>query len=385
MNLSAVKQQLFSYIVGEIYEAAHNPPNWQTVLDLVCRLTKSNSATLMFLDQDIGKACMKFSTGLSKQILWEYNEHWCSKDPSYDLHKRLVPVGVARACHQLVPNREELESMSPEFYRWLKQCDRYYIAGATLFSEDKLHAAISVQRSEEMGEWSDQRMDMLTALVPHIQRALKIHRQLALLETEEKALRLGFDKMVMGLALIDRFGEIVYTNPMANNILQGHPSLTRRGNRIYATHREDGHKLAEMLNEAIQSDAGLDREPRAIGLRSPASSQVLPVLVTPVSKGDRLADADSNRVRAAIYFSDPQHSHPMSPDTLMKTYGLTAAEAWVAIGVANGLSLEDVAEQSGTSINTARSQLRSIFRKTNTSRQAELVKLLLTGPFSIAS
>lgn len=384
VSLSAVKQRLFSHIVGEIYEAAHNPPKWQDVLDLVCRLTNSNSATLMFLDNDRGRASLHFCSGLSEHVLQEYNDHWCGQDPSYDLHKRLVPVGIAKACHQLIPDRAGLEAMSPDFYQWLKKHDRYYIAAATLFSEDRLHAAISVQRSQDKGRWSNRRMEMLTELVPHIQRALKIHRQLALLETEEKALQLGLDKMVMGLVLLDRGGEIVYTNPMADDIIRTHPALRRQGERLFANHHDDSRKLVKLVNEAILASTN-DHEPQAIGLRNPSGYDVLPVLITRVNKGDRLADADTNRIRAAIYFSDPSHSHPMSPDTLTETYGLTVAEAWVAIGIANGVSLEDLAEQGGTSINTARSQLRSIFRKTNTRRQAELVKLLLTGPFSIAS
>ena len=41
--------------------------------------------------------------------------------------------------------------------------------------------------------------------------------------------------------------------------------------------------------------------------------------------------------------------------------------------IAEGNSLEEVAEQRGVTMNTVRSQLKQVFSKTDTSRQGELV------------
>jgi DNA-binding CsgD family transcriptional regulator len=48
--------------------------------------------------------------------------------------------------------------------------------------------------------------------------------------------------------------------------------------------------------------------------------------------------------------------------------------------LSRGLSLEQAADQRGVSLNTARGQLKRIFSKTQTNRQAELVRLVLQGP-----
>ncbi len=63
-------------------------------------------------------------------------------------------------------------------------------------------------------------------------------------------------------------------------------------------------------------------------------------------------------------------------ETLQAIFGLTKAEARLAIELACGQTLEDIADEHGVSISTARVQLKSIFAKTGTSRQAELVALL---------
>ena len=61
---------------------------------------------------------------------------------------------------------------------------------------------------------------------------------------------------------------------------------------------------------------------------------------------------------------------------LSKIFGLTFAEAKLAAALANGTSLEEAAEELHISRETARSQLKIVFGKTDTHRQSQLVALL---------
>jgi DNA-binding CsgD family transcriptional regulator len=64
------------------------------------------------------------------------------------------------------------------------------------------------------------------------------------------------------------------------------------------------------------------------------------------------------------------------PRTLQRMFGLTTAEMRLASGLASGCAPTDLARQQHVSRATVRSQLASIFAKTQTRRQAELVALL---------
>jgi DNA-binding CsgD family transcriptional regulator len=61
---------------------------------------------------------------------------------------------------------------------------------------------------------------------------------------------------------------------------------------------------------------------------------------------------------------------------LRETYSLTQAEARLAAYLADGSRLDDFAAGLGISKETARTQLKAVFVKTRTGRQAELVALL---------
>jgi pimeloyl-ACP methyl ester carboxylesterase/DNA-binding CsgD family transcriptional regulator len=63
--------------------------------------------------------------------------------------------------------------------------------------------------------------------------------------------------------------------------------------------------------------------------------------------------------------------------TVQEAFGLTAAEVDIVRGITLGLPLKDIAEQRGRSIETVRTQLRSILAKTETHGQSELVRVVL--------
>ena len=72
----------------------------------------------------------------------------------------------------------------------------------------------------------------------------------------------------------------------------------------------------------------------------------------------------------------------LDPDTLCSRYGLTPAEARVAVALAEGLQPMAIAERLGITRTTVAFHMRNTFAKTHTGRQAELVSLLLRSALS---
>jgi DNA-binding CsgD family transcriptional regulator len=66
-------------------------------------------------------------------------------------------------------------------------------------------------------------------------------------------------------------------------------------------------------------------------------------------------------------------------DRLRCHFGLTLAEARLALHLVTGETLRTAAAKLSISYETARSHLKNIFHKTGTGRQAELVVVVLTA------
>ena len=69
---------------------------------------------------------------------------------------------------------------------------------------------------------------------------------------------------------------------------------------------------------------------------------------------------------------------------LADAYGLTVSEARLLSALMDGKRLEDAATELRVSVNTVKTHLQNIFRKTETRRQSELLSLVLTGPATLA-
>lgn len=83
---------------------------------------------------------------------------------------------------------------------------------------------------------------------------------------------------------------------------------------------------------------------------------------------------------------DPQSEtlynlHYSGSDPWRQSFGLTPAEANLASILMTGKSLEEATDQLAISMNTAKTQLKAIFSKTETSGQGEIIRLL---PLSVA-
>jgi DNA-binding CsgD family transcriptional regulator len=82
---------------------------------------------------------------------------------------------------------------------------------------------------------------------------------------------------------------------------------------------------------------------------------------------------------AVLFITDPERSHGPVDFLFRELYDLTDAEVRLVTELLEGGGLTVAAERLGVSRNTAHSQLASVFQKTGTCRQSELIHLLLGG------
>lgn len=88
------------------------------------------------------------------------------------------------------------------------------------------------------------------------------------------------------------------------------------------------------------------------------------------------APLDGKPGLALLCMSAMHHRTKGTSGRLQRMFGLTPAEAELAERLASGESLETIAEVRHITIDTARTQLRTVFKKTGTHRQGELVSLV---------
>lgn len=89
---------------------------------------------------------------------------------------------------------------------------------------------------------------------------------------------------------------------------------------------------------------------------------------------EQVADAYAELGIELIF--EHQEVESVRTERLRALFGLTLAEAAVALHIANGNTMRNFVEQRKLSRHTARNQLQQVFDKTGVHSQAELVRLL---------
>jgi DNA-binding CsgD family transcriptional regulator len=83
---------------------------------------------------------------------------------------------------------------------------------------------------------------------------------------------------------------------------------------------------------------------------------------------------------AILFIGDPEAA-PISRSTVMRSlYRLTPAESQLADLLLTGDTVASAADRRGITEDSARTQLKSIFHKTDTKRQTDLIRLMLSVP-----
>ncbi len=162
------------------------------------------------------------------------------------------------------------------------------------------------------------------------------------------------------LLLLDRAGHVHYANPAAEALLVRTSMLSVKGGALSARRKDEDKALRDAwsgLSATLPSTT--------LCLRNRES---LPMVVMDL----QLLATDAVALRITDLVARPAPSVAR----LKQLFGLTPAEARVAIAMLSGLGIQDVAREHGVEAETVRTQTKRIRSKTGTKTQTQLVSLL---------
>lgn len=372
-----------SHILPEIYEATIDPGHWDYVVSMIAKLTRSQFAFLYYKNKEMDIASTIAQYGLPNDAALSKSKQFDFLDSMFSTRASVTDSGKP-ICTQFYPGSDSAVSEHSDIYlNWMKPHGIYHVGGAEFDNSDTHRAGIVILRNKDSGIWGDGDLRVIDEILPHLRHALNIHSEFTHLRLKQDALLKGLDRLVIGLVLFDRNAKVVYVNPTATEIIDSHPALKLKDGELLLTDAGDQKRLRKAIIDVVDIDQDDSwKQSISIGINHPDVEVILPILVTPMYANLVTSDLDYEGAKVAVFITDSNLQQPISIDSLVCVYGLTQSEAQVAISLTNGHSIEEIATSSCHSIHTIRNQLKSVFRKTNVSRQSELIKLLLTGPFA---
>jgi DNA-binding CsgD family transcriptional regulator len=188
----------------------------------------------------------------------------------------------------------------------------------------------------------------------------------------------ALQQLAMGVIVAAQDGRVCQLNQAARDILAAEDGLMLRDCFLAARRRFETARLHSAIDRAANREA--IGENHADGLAIARSSRQDPylLLISPLSFEP--SAVESGTKLALILVGDPGFRDRMLAARLSRTFGLTSAETRLAAYLAHGQRLAAIARETGLALSTLRTQLQAVFKKTETTRQADLIRIVLGMP-----
>lgn len=361
-------------IIGAIYDCVLEPQLWPRTLRLMSNAGDNAASSLVVDDVRAEEPSVIFEHGADQSHLRLYFQKIANMRLASSGRPHLRSVGDLATLTMLCGERETAEY---DFYqKWVKPLGFRDMLGVLVLRSGRRLALVSTVRSEIQRHYGEHDVRAMEMLSPHICRALNIADVLDMRTVALARLEQTVDCLSTGIILTERSGRVSYANRAAEELLATGRSLRIAGGRLAASRPRSSEALSKALTDSLRGDVPERTGVHSLALTGEEGDRLL-VSVMPLAWRDGRNPLAPMPGAAAVIVQDPSEPVHKPGQVLAKLYDLTAAEVRVLNEFAEGFTIAEIAAKLDIGQNTVKTHLQHIFGKTGTSRQAELLGLVL--------
>jgi DNA-binding CsgD family transcriptional regulator len=341
-------------LLEDIYDTTFNPALWNATLHRIVEYTGTRTSGLVAKDA-AGAIRIAHQTGVSDRFVQNYLDTYGQFDPTHAI--RLFDTGEIHNTEDWVAIEEFRRS---EFYNgWARPQGLEDVAGVLL---DKSADGFSYFCLTNGGLVGDDLRRKIAPLVPHLRRAVRIGQQLqghapkTPLESALDALNASAQELIDRRDFLrSERGRLVATDLRLNGLLR---------DAVTASILDDGKTHGRTRSRSTTLHFAAHDGERFVGH------------LLPLTAGRRRETGRAYEAVAALFVSKAALDTAIAPDIIKGVFRLTPAETRVMLAIVDLGSVSDCAKSLDVAETTVKTHLRRIFTKTDTKRQADLVKLV---------
>ncbi len=364
-----------SDIIVAIYESALAPDGWFKALRWIADFSGSTGCRIVIHDKLTGPVIWSVENGVAFQSAGHRIEEG-NPAPIAAGGREIVTVGEPLIRSRMTDQLAITGSGEP----WRDHGEEQVSDSLTVFLLNSSTGSIVLEamKTGPQGQYTDRELERMRLICPHMCRAIRISDSLNVSRQTSEMFEASLDALSTGIYLIGQRNRIAYLNRVARAQVKSARVLRLVHDRLVAVDR-DAQKLLQAELSAIECDPEWeDRPGRAIALADGAGSGFV-AHILPLRGAPQASIANHFAAIAAIFVQDPTAAPSLAHAAFATLYRLTEGELRLLNGLLPGLSLAEAARLLGISEATAKTHLRRIFAKTKTSKQAELLYLLMTS------
>ena len=367
------KEQRFGQLLELIYDSVQDSSRIAPAMELMCAELGAIAGHYVHMDlgtREVMASCVSNDDYQSGDL--EYKNYYSQVDHRLQW-LAAGQVGEWRADHQHFDDNFVRKS---EIYNdfLFKYGGRHMVVGR-IGEHGGQSEVVALLRPLGAAQYSEKEYAYLRSLSSHWMRSSVLRRRVQKLEHQHAADESIAAHLPYGTVWVNAEGRIVAANQQASAMLALADGLLVRQDKLRAVDAQDMEKLSRAVRMATVPG---QRQGQWFGIRRRKQSVPLLVSVIPATIPQALNPLSGGPF-ALLILQDPGHQTLPRATQLQIIFRLTPAETRLVEALLDNETIESYALKADVSRNTVRTHLASLFAKTGTRRQAELLRTLLTS------
>lgn len=364
--------EILSGLIAEIYDTTLEPALWPSVLDRVRGFVGGGSAAIISKHISGSGQIYHHDGHVAPEFAALYFERYVKMDPANVGHLFAAldqPISTA----DIVDMDEFRQS---RFHaEWARPQGYVDFIAAPLEKAGGWAALLGILRSERDGMVDDAARRRMRLIVPHVRRAVVIGKVVESGRVKAASLGEALDGLAASMFMVDVQGRVVHANAAGAAMLGGRDVIDARDGRIVSVDRVAAASLAEVIASADNGDAAVGVRGISVPMRSRDGVDYV-AHVLPMTSGARREAGLSYAAAAMVFVQRAALDVASAPEVIARRFALTPAELRVLVASVEFGGVAETAEALGVGEATVKTHLHRLFAKTETRRQADLVKLV---------
>ncbi|MGF1639394.1 MAG: helix-turn-helix transcriptional regulator [Rhodospirillales bacterium] len=364
-------------LVTGFYDASMERSPWPPLLARLAGALGAATCAVQFHDYGSGTGRLQHSANIGPGWTRSYEDRFAAGNAFLRRDDRFSSAGAIWTGAQIVP---DAELMATDFYRnWLAPQGLLHHLFGVVERQGSVVALLVFARVESAPPFGEREVTLLRLLLPAFQRGFRAGQVHTRTEDLRRVALRALDALPLGVAVLSGSGTVLAANQAARRNIDAGDALTIADGTLWVDWGWRKLRLRDLLSRlSAKPRTGDGDDVPAFSVPRGLRQKPLSMVLLPADGRDEFDDRD--RPAAVLFIGDPDRPAQISPPIVTQLYGLSRAEARVVALLASGHRLDQVAETLGVTYDTVRKHLKQVFGKTGTDRQAELVRLLVTGP-----
>jgi DNA-binding CsgD family transcriptional regulator len=352
-------------LIASIRDATLDGLSWHAVARHVA--AEFHSPAVALYGQSLDAATFKETAvvGIDDRFVEAYKSHYSRLDNPWVPASRFWKPGVIRteqALQRLAGDRHVLRR-SGYFQDWIVPQGYRHSMGMVVDRDAGGYVKLTMYRSDTTGPYRRADVARFHGLCEQLRLLLDIAGHYHLARTLAHLSLRALDHLDFGVMLLDADGQVLEMNRFARDLIDGGVGLRVHDGKPGAVdNRADGCINALLAGSRAEAVTTLTLAPPSVA--APVGL-ALTAMSWPTGNG-RL-----------LFLTCPERAVDQRLRLLVERFGFTPVEVELARGLLQGFDLRRAGAAASLSYETSRWYLKQLFAKTDTHRQADLVRLLL--------